>query len=231
MSSKVRLARSVSSLCCHATKPEGQREVSGYTLFAQIVAGTDESLRLNIPPLGLRQTRPKQLAGRHANTADLGGAARARTLLRVTRVLLLWCCLDRRDTSWRCRLAVEEVQAVAGVAENAKKKQRRKTKKPPTNKQQPYLWALFVVQHDSGGAGKTPTKQGGDCVRKQQRSRGRRRCRGVCKWRATTTTKHKRKKMEMENRGIISNNIGQTKQRIQKEPLGVVAAVRAVLLS
>jgi hypothetical protein len=67
------LAQSVTTLRCNATKLEGQREVSGYTLVALIVAARNESLRLNIPPLGFRQSLSKQLAGRHASTADLGG--------------------------------------------------------------------------------------------------------------------------------------------------------------
>jgi hypothetical protein len=73
-SAKVVLAPDVPTLCCHATKLECQREVSGHALVAKIVTGINESLRLSVPLLGHRQLRSKCLAGRlHTSTVDGGG--------------------------------------------------------------------------------------------------------------------------------------------------------------
>jgi hypothetical protein len=141
-----------------------------------IVAATNETLRPNIPPLGWRQSPSKPLAGRHTkrsgswrggerpNVAAYYASTAAVMLPRSPRHLLAW---------WRkCRLWLGWQR---GQEKATTKEQRKEANNPISG-------ACFVCRATRlRGGGETPTKQGADRVRKQQRSRGRRRRRGVCK--------------------------------------------------
>ena len=125
------LARSVPTLCCHATKLDCQPEVSGHALVTKIVTRKNESLRLSVPLLGRRQLGSKQRAGRHTATVD------------ALRVLVLGYRLAA-ITSLLCWL-VEEMK---GSAVKSWKRRQQENKAAPAATLTPAL-ALLVVQRDT----------------------------------------------------------------------------------
>jgi hypothetical protein len=139
------LTLGVTTLCCHATKLECQREVSGHTLFAKgVQTGMNKSLRQSVPLLlGSRQLRSKLLAGRHTSTADGGGERpkRSRCFTSTAGVVS-----PRRANRLAVFLVVEERKGSAVPSWK-----RRKPKQQSKRAGNPHCSARsLVVQRDPG---------------------------------------------------------------------------------